>query len=123
LKEKFSQGFGDCLNVIFNDDNAEKLVLRIRTVDRTKTTTEEDPEDATRMDDDTFLRWLESSMLSELTLQGIQAISKVYMVNPTRDHSKKRVQISESGKFERVADWMLETDGTSLKKRFINKRC
>lgn len=28
---KFSlQGFGDDLNCIFNDDNAEKLVLRIR---------------------------------------------------------------------------------------------
>lgn len=25
-----SQGFGDDLNCIFNDDNAEKLVLRIR---------------------------------------------------------------------------------------------
>lgn len=26
----FVQGFGDDLNCIFNDDNAEKLVLRIR---------------------------------------------------------------------------------------------
>lgn len=26
----FLQGFGDDLNCIFNDDNAEKLVLRIR---------------------------------------------------------------------------------------------
>lgn len=26
----FFQGFGDDLNCIFNDDNAEKLVLRIR---------------------------------------------------------------------------------------------
>ncbi|CAF1395994.1 unnamed protein product, partial [Rotaria sordida] len=34
-----SQCFGDCLNVIFNDDNTEKLVLRIRTVDQTKSTT------------------------------------------------------------------------------------
>jgi DNA-directed RNA polymerase II subunit RPB1 len=29
ISEKISQGFGDCLNLIFNDDNAEKLVLRI----------------------------------------------------------------------------------------------
>ena len=43
------------------------------------------------MDDDTFLRCLESSMLSELTLQGIKAISKVYMVNPKKgDDAKKK---------------------------------
>jgi DNA-directed RNA polymerase II subunit RPB1 len=121
ISEKISQGFGDCLNVIFNDDNAEKLVLRIRTVDQTKSSTEEDGEDQTRMDDDTFLRCLESSMLSDLTLQGIEAIAKVYMVNPKLDDSKKRIQINDNGEYEKIADWMLETDGTSLKKVLATK--
>lgn len=30
ISEKIQAGFGDDLNCIFNDDNAEKLVLRIR---------------------------------------------------------------------------------------------
>ena len=30
ISEKITAGFGDDLNCIFNDDNAEKLVLRIR---------------------------------------------------------------------------------------------
>ena len=30
IADKINQGFGDDLNCIFNDDNAEKLVLRIR---------------------------------------------------------------------------------------------
>lgn len=30
IAEKINAGFGDDLNCIFNDDNAEKLVLRIR---------------------------------------------------------------------------------------------
>ena len=30
ISEKINLGFGDDLNYIFNDDNAEKLVLRIR---------------------------------------------------------------------------------------------
>jgi len=30
ISEKINLGFGDDLNCIFNDDNAEKLVLRIR---------------------------------------------------------------------------------------------
>ncbi|CAF4100212.1 unnamed protein product, partial [Rotaria sordida] len=121
ISEKICQGFGDCLNVIFNDDNAEKLVLRIRTVDQTKSSTNDDQEDTTRMDDDTFLRCLESSMLSDLTLQGIEAISKVYMVNPKGDESKKRIQINDLGDIERIADWMLETDGTALKKVLSTK--
>jgi hypothetical protein len=42
------------------------------------------------MDDDTFLRCLESSMLSDLTFQSTEAIFKVYIVNPKFDESKKK---------------------------------
>jgi len=114
ISGKVSQGFVDCLKVIFNDDNAGKLVLRIRTVDQTKTNSGEEVEDTTRMYDDAFLRCFESSMLSDLTLQGIGAISKVYMVNPKLDESKKRIQINENREIERIAIWMLETGGTAL---------
>jgi len=68
--EKISASFGDSVNVIFNDDNAENLVLRIRVVDQHKSITDDDDEDATRMDDEAFLRCLEASILSDLTLQG-----------------------------------------------------
>ena len=34
ISEKINAGFGDDLNCIFNDDNAEKLVLRIRIMNR-----------------------------------------------------------------------------------------
>ena len=43
--------------------------------------------------DCTFLHCLESSMLFDLTLQGIEAISKVYIVNPKLDESKTRIEI------------------------------
>ena len=122
ISEKICQGFGDCLNVIFNDDNADKLVLRIRTVDQWKSSTDEDESNETmRMDDDTFLRCLESSMLSDLTLQGIEQIHKVYMVNAKGDESKKRIFINDNGEIEKIADWMLETDGTALKKVLSTK--
>lgn len=32
ISQKINSGFGDDLNCIFNDDNAEKLVLRIRII-------------------------------------------------------------------------------------------
>ena len=34
ISEKINAGFGDDLNCIFNDDNAEKLDLRIRIMNR-----------------------------------------------------------------------------------------
>ncbi|CAF1484307.1 unnamed protein product [Rotaria sordida] len=54
-------------------------------------------------------------LYADLTLQGIEAISKVYTVNPKLDKSKTRIQINDNGEIETIDDWMLETDGTSLK--------
>ncbi|XP_014483548.1 PREDICTED: DNA-directed RNA polymerase II subunit RPB1 [Dinoponera quadriceps] len=116
IAEKINAGFGDDLNCIFNDDNAEKLVLRIRIMnsdDNKFQETDEEPMD--KMEDDMFLRCIEANMLSDMTLQGIEAIGKVYMHLPQTD-SKKRIVITETGEFKAIAEWLLETDGTSLMK-------
>ncbi|KAJ8928914.1 hypothetical protein NQ314_018451 [Rhamnusium bicolor] len=108
--------FGDDLNCIFNDDNAEKLVLRIRIMNSDDGKFGEGAdEDVDKMDDDMFLRCIEANMLSDMTLQGIEAISKVYMHLPQTD-SKKRIVITETGEFKAIAEWLLETDGTSMMK-------
>lgn len=114
IAEKINAGFGDDLNCIFNDDNAEKLVLRLRIMNNDeKATDEEDNQD--KMEDDMFLRCIEANMLSDMTLQGIEAIGKVYMHLPQTDN-KKRIVITETGEFKAIAEWLLETDGTSLMK-------
>ncbi|XP_017297921.1 DNA-directed RNA polymerase II subunit RPB1-like [Diaphorina citri] len=61
ISEKINAGFGDDLNCIFNDDNAEKLVLRIRIMnsDDSKMQDEEDAVD--KMEDDMFLRCIEET--------------------------------------------------------------
>ncbi|CAB0039622.1 unnamed protein product [Trichogramma brassicae] len=118
IAEKINAGFGDDLNCIFNDDNAEKLVLRIRIMNSedNKFTDASDMEDAVdKMEDDMFLRCIEANMLSDMTLQGIEAIGKVYMHLPQTD-AKKRIIITETGEFKAIAEWLLETDGTSLMK-------
>lgn len=66
-----------------------------------------------KMEDDTFLRCIEANMLNDLTLQGIESISKVYMHLPQTDE-KKRIHINEAGEFKAIAEWLLETDGTAL---------
>ena len=72
---------------------------------------EEEPVD--KMDDDVFLRCIESNMLTDLTLQGIESIAKVYMHLPTQDN-KKRITVTEEGEFKAIQEWILETDGVSL---------
>ena len=65
-------------------------------------------------------------MLSDMTLQGLEAIGKVYMHLPSTD-DKKRIVITEAREFkvqkkiknpnllfsQALAVWLLETDGTS----------
>lgn len=52
------------------------------------------------MDDDVFLRCIEANMLTDMTLQGIETIAKVYMHLPS-ENSKKRVIINAEGEFKR----------------------
>ena len=47
-----------------------------------------------------FLRCIEANMLSDMTLQGLEAISKVYMHLPSTD-DKRRTVISENGESKR----------------------
>lgn len=116
IAEKINAGFGDDLNCIFNDDNAEKLVLRIRIMNSEENKFQDNEEETVdKMEDDMFLRCIEANMLSDMTLQGIEAIGKVYMHLPQTD-SKKRIVITDSGEFKAIAEWLLETDGTSMMK-------
>lgn len=118
IAEKISVAFGEDLKCIFNDDNAPRLIMRIRIMNSSNNpfnqeVDDEDEAALTRLDDNMFLRYIESDMLSDMTLQGIESISKVYMHLP-QTTNKKRIYITETGEFKSVAEWMLETDGTAL---------
>ncbi|RUS82303.1 hypothetical protein EGW08_009935 [Elysia chlorotica] len=115
ISEKIQAGFGDDLNCIFNDDNAEKLVLRIRIMNSDENKLQEEEESVDKMEDDVFLRCIEANLLSDMSLQGIEAISKVYMHMPDSE-DKKTIYITDEGEFKAVEHWMLETDGTALTK-------
>uniref|UniRef100_H2Z9E4 DNA-directed RNA polymerase subunit n=1 Tax=Ciona savignyi TaxID=51511 RepID=H2Z9E4_CIOSA len=65
-------------------------------------------EQADKMEDDVFLRYIEANMLTDMTLQGIPQIAK-------------RIVITKEGEFNAVQDWILETDGTALM-RILSER-
>uniref|UniRef100_H2Z9E5 DNA-directed RNA polymerase subunit n=1 Tax=Ciona savignyi TaxID=51511 RepID=H2Z9E5_CIOSA len=93
IAEKISAGFGDDLNCIFNDDNAEKLVLRIRIMNRS---------------------------VSLQLVSYVLFVLFVYMHLP-KEENKKRIVITKEGEFNAVQDWILETDGTALM-RILSER-
>uniref|UniRef100_A0A7E4VMI7 DNA-directed RNA polymerase subunit n=1 Tax=Panagrellus redivivus TaxID=6233 RepID=A0A7E4VMI7_PANRE len=113
IADKITKGFGDDLHVIYTDDNAEKLVFHLRL--QNSPGDKDSEEQIDKMEDDAFLRCVEQNLLSDLTLQGIESISKVYMHKPSTD-DKKRVVMTPEGDFQMIAEWILETDGTALLK-------
>jgi DNA-directed RNA polymerase II subunit RPB1 len=117
ISEQITNYFGEDLNCIFNDDNAEKLVLRIRVMKHganDKNDGEEAGEEMVdKMPDDQFLKLIEQNILSDMTLQGIESIAKVYMTQPI-EKEKKRIEINDDGEFKSMSEWVLETDGTAF---------
>ncbi|KAH3765594.1 DNA-directed RNA polymerase II largest subunit [Pelomyxa schiedti] len=92
--------FGRNLNVIHSDDNDDKLILRVRIV-------EDDPKEES-VPADVFLKKIETSMLSDLTLTGIREIQKVFM----REESRTYFDAEQNPKEEK--EWLLDTEGTNI---------
>ncbi|KAF5198458.1 DNA-directed RNA polymerase subunit beta' [Thalictrum thalictroides] len=102
---KIKLEFHDDLTCIYSDDNAENLVLRIRIMN------DEVPKDVLQdkdEEDDVFLKKIESNILTDMALQGIPDISKVYI------KSTKTKKFVENEGFVTETEWMLETEGVNL---------
>lgn len=115
IQEKINLSFGNDIDVIFNDDNQEKMQLRVRLVNNNNSKEEVSESAVGEMPDQTLLKHIESNILTDLSLQGIPAISKVYMLQPHNQKSKKKTVIDDKGEFKSITEWILETDGTALR--------
>lgn len=108
VASRIMEAFGTDLFVIWSEDNAEKLIIRCRTVQSADEKQEDDPEE------DIFLRQVENDMLKSVSLRGVEGIRRVFMVK------SDMTTINESGvhttKGDNVHEWILETDGINLKK-------
>ncbi|KAH8921889.1 beta and beta-prime subunits of DNA dependent RNA-polymerase [Atractiella rhizophila] len=103
---KISEIFQNDLFVMWSEDTAEKLVIRCRPL------RDKDDDDDIEIEEDIFLKQLEQSMLSSITLRGVEGVERVYMIK------EKKVTITPAGEFNPAGDveWVLETDGTNLRK-------
>lgn len=105
IAEKINHEFDDDLTCIFNDDNAEKLILRIRIMNDEAPKGELNDESA---EDDVFLKKVEGNMLTEMALRGIPDINKVFI-----KHGKVN-KFDENEGFKAENEWMLDTEGVNL---------
>ncbi|KAF7075840.1 hypothetical protein CFC21_080580 [Triticum aestivum] len=108
IAEKIKCEFDDDLSCIFNDDNADKLILRIRIKNDDEVPKQDE-------DDDVFLKKVESNMLTEMALGGIPDINKVFI------KERKVNKFDENDGFTQKSDnkdknkeWMLDTEGVNL---------
>lgn len=105
IAEKINHEFDDDLSCIFNDDNADKLILRIRITNDEAPKGEIQDESA---EDDVFLKKIEGNMLTEMALRGIPDINKVFI------KYGKVNKFEENDGFKPDNEWMLDTEGVNL---------
>eukprot|EP01125_Pyxidicula_operculata_P009020 TRINITY_DN297_c0_g1_i1.p1 TRINITY_DN297_c0_g1~~TRINITY_DN297_c0_g1_i1.p1 ORF type:complete len:1781 (-),score=540.27 TRINITY_DN297_c0_g1_i1:121-5463(-) len=106
IAAKIEHEFKMWLSVIFSDDNAEKLVMRIRLRNDEDGEKTDDPDKADS--DASLLRSIESNVIQELVLCGIQGITKVLLSDPLI------YRVEEDGKLQGKREWVLDTEGTNL---------
>ncbi|KAK9691541.1 hypothetical protein RND81_09G203000 [Saponaria officinalis] len=105
IAEKINLEFSNDLSCIFNDDNAEKLILRIRIMNDEASKGRFVDESS---EDDVFLRVIAGNMLTEMTLKGIPDINKVFI------KQTKVSKFDEQKGFKSETEWMLDTEGVNL---------
>ncbi|CAR28521.1 ZYRO0F05918p [Zygosaccharomyces rouxii] len=100
--EKIKETFKNDLFVIWSEDNAEQLIIRCRVV-RPKSMDLE-----TEAEEDHMLKKIENTMLENITLRGVENIERVVMMKYDRKVP------SETGEYQKIPEWVLETDGVNL---------
>ena len=108
IEDKLVETFGKDLSILVSDQNLEKPVIRIRVVNTQEVKPDDMGED--EMEEDVFLKRIESHLLSNITLRGISGIRRCHLI--PMDHI---MYINEEGEFAKKKEWMLETDGVNLK--------
>jgi DNA-directed RNA polymerase II subunit RPB1 len=105
---KLHSAYHQSIECVFSDDNASELIFRIRL-------TKEALKDVDPDDYISALKAMEHNVVNNVLLKGLKSIKKVSMRSKNRS-----VYNPEKDKFEKVVEWMLDTDGTNLQDILAN---
>ncbi|GJY67697.1 DNA-directed RNA polymerase II subunit 1, partial [Tanacetum coccineum] len=105
IAENINLEFDDDFTCKFIDNNAEKLILRIRIMNDEASKGDLQDESA---GDDVFLMKIEINMLTKMALRGIPDINKVFI------KSGKVNRFDDNKGLKPEVEWMLDTKGVNL---------
>lgn len=113
ISSLIAEFFGNGVHVMYIDDNAEKLILRVRII-ITEADRQNDAEELSQGTEDMeFLRRMQKQLVDELHLRGVPGIKKVYVTS----EKTKSVWSEEKG-YEEKKEYLLETDGSNIAEIF-----
>jgi len=99
---KLNKAYNKYIDCIYSDDNAEECIFRIRL-------TEYACKDIENKDEIAAIKAMEHNIVYQVLLKGYKGINKVSL-------NKKKYELynEEKGVFDKVVEWVLDTDGTNL---------
>jgi DNA-directed RNA polymerase beta' subunit len=105
---KIHSAYHQSIECIFSDDNAHELIFRIRL-------TKEALKDVEPDDYISALKAMEHNIVHNILLKGFKGIKKVSMRMKNR-----HMYNDEKDAFDKITEWMLDTDGTNLQEILAN---
>lgn len=109
IKSHYTKGIA----VIFSDNNAEELVIRVRLAHSEAFREKEDLDDENR--DELLMRSLQKDLLDDISLRGVKGIERAFISNENRKTYEREDGSLILGKSEpNCEQWYLDTTGTAF---------
>ena len=99
---KLNMAYDKYIDCIYSDDNAEECIFRIKLTDIAL-------KDIDSKDELAAVKAMEHNIVYQVLLKGYKGIKKVSLNKKKYDKYNKDTQ-----KFEKIIEWVLDTDGTNL---------
>jgi len=118
---KIYNSYSNSIECLYSDDNANQLIFRIRL-------NNDSVKDLDKNDAISALKAMEHNIVNNILLKGVKGIKKVSMRLKTKKQwtgSLKSKDLPDTANtdedhFEKIAEWILDTDGTNLSEILAN---
>jgi len=105
---KLNKTYNKYIDCVYSDDNAEECIFRVRL-------TEYAYKDIENKDEIAAIKAMEHNIVYQVLLKGYKGINKVSLNKKKYDYYNE-----EKGEFDKVVEWVLDTDGTNLMEILTN---
>ena len=105
---KLNKAYNKYIDCLYSDDNAEECIFRIRL-------TEFACKDIESKDEIAAIKAMEHNIVYQVLLKGYKGINKVSL-----NKKQNEVYNDDKGIFEKVVEWVIDSDGTNLMEILAN---